>query len=54
MRGRARVGLQAVRTGSGIVVIAIMRVGDLAQRVPACGSVHSDASAASGVVISKA
>jgi hypothetical protein len=40
-----------MRTGGGVVVIAKMGIGDLAERVSASGGIHRDASAPPGVVV---
>ena len=43
--------LQAMRAGGGIVMITKMGIGDLAERVSACGGVHCDAPAPPGIVV---
>jgi hypothetical protein len=40
-----------MRTGGGIVVIAKMGIGDLAERVSAGGGIHRDAPAPPGIVV---
>jgi hypothetical protein len=40
-----------MRAGGGIVVIAKMGIGDLAERVSACGGVPCDAPAPPGIVV---
>ena len=40
-----------MRAGGGIVMITKMGIGDLAERVSACGGVHCDAPAPPGIVV---